>query len=54
MAVEARTIKPSAGIKKQAASITETACPIQLPRLDEFRTYCYENVIEEIPSILNF
>jgi hypothetical protein len=42
-----------AHIKKQAAS-SEATCSIELPRLDEFRTYCYENVIEEIPAILVF
>ena len=35
----------------QAAS-EPTACPILLPLLDELRTYCYENKIEEIPALL--
>jgi len=53
LASDARTLTPSAGIKRQAASY-EAACPIELPRLDELRTYCYENVIEEIPDGLDF
>jgi hypothetical protein len=51
--METRQIPPSADIKKQAAS-NETTCPALLPRLDEFRTFCYENTIAEIPAILNF
>ncbi len=27
-------------------------CSRQLPRLDEFRTYCYENEVPEIPVLL--
>jgi hypothetical protein len=39
------------GIEKQAEG-DPTACPILLPLLDEFRTYCYEHKIEEIPALL--
>ena len=38
-------------IKKQVAG-NPTTCPISLPRLDEYRTYCYENEIGPIPDIL--
>jgi hypothetical protein len=36
---------------KKAASL-EAACPTLLPLLDELRTFCYENKIEEIPALL--
>ena len=37
---------------EKAAEITPAACLLLLPRLDEFRTYCYEHEIGEIPDIL--
>ena len=56
MAAEARQksldpdlILPKA--KEKAAPQRETACPIELPRLDEFRTYCYEHEIK-VPAAL--
>jgi len=39
-------------IKKQTAEDLSTACPIALPLLDQFRTYCYTHKIENIPSFL--
>ena len=39
-------------IKKQAAEDLSTACPIVLPLLDQFRTYCYTHKIENIPNFL--
>jgi hypothetical protein len=38
---------------KKAAPDAEAACPVLLPLLDELRTYCYENKIEEIPAFLS-
>jgi len=39
------------GTNKQAEGIP-SACPTLLPLLDELRTYCYENRIEEVPAFL--
>jgi hypothetical protein len=47
---EARAYQQS--IKKQAASVLPTTCPVLLPLLDELRTCFYEHRIEEIPALL--
>ena len=39
------------GTKKQAEGAS-SACPTLLPLLDELRTYCYENKIEDISALL--
>jgi site-specific DNA recombinase len=54
LATESRTISTTSMIIKKQAASGETACSIGLPRLDEFRTFCYENIIEEIPDIFGF
>jgi len=38
---------------EKAAEIAPAACLLLLPRLDEFRTYCYEHEIGEIPDFLS-
>jgi len=42
----------SKGTKTQVAG-NRTTCPVLLPRLDEYRTYCYEHEIREIPDLLS-
>ena len=37
---------------KTAALMTEALCTIQFPRLDEFRTYCYEHEISIPANVL--
>jgi hypothetical protein len=37
---------------KEAVNGVPTACPILLPLWDEFRTFCYECRIEEMPALL--
>jgi DNA invertase Pin-like site-specific DNA recombinase len=49
LAQEAR--KHQEDIEKKAAE-PSAACMILLPLLDELRTYCYENKIEELPAFL--
>ena len=39
-------------VGRGGAALTEPECLSLLPRLDELRTYCYENDIEEIPERL--